>query len=36
MNVYIPKNVVTSRCSDQRRDVPESCIWNVVTLGSTS
>ena len=35
MNVYVPKNKVTSRCSGQRRDVLESFICNVATLGST-
>ena len=33
MNVYDPKNRVTSRCSSQHRDVPESYISNVATLG---
>ena len=33
MNVYVPKNRVMSRRSGQRRDFPESYIYNVATLG---
>ena len=33
MNVYVPKNKVTSRCFGQRHDVPESYICNVATFG---
>ena len=36
MNVSGLKNRVTSRCSGQRHDVPESFICNVATLGLTS
>ena len=32
INVYVPKNRVTLRCSGQHCDVPESIICNVVTL----
>ena len=33
MNVYDPKNRVTSRCSSQHRYISESYISNVATLG---
>ena len=36
MNVSGSKNKVMSRCSGQRRDVPKSFNFNVVTFGPTS